>query len=310
MSSHRKPVVRPVVVGVDGSATALQAVRCAAERANRDGLPLRLVHAYQLPLGFPSGVTEEESVLNILRREGSRWLGEARDLATTVVPGLDVDTELAAMPATTGLVRESENASMLVVGNRGHQPVTSVLVGSTALAVASHAHCPVMLVRNGAEGSPVSGPVVVGVDGTEASEAAVAFAFAEASAAGTTLVVLHAYAESVFETAITGDNAPLDWTLQREVAEEVLAERLAGWQEKYPDVRVEREIVHDRPIRALRRRAQTARLVVVGRRGRGGFRDLVLGSTSMQLTHHATCPVAVVRTETVSAPQASPSTTE
>jgi nucleotide-binding universal stress UspA family protein len=287
-----------VLVGIDGSATAVHAVRRAAERAGRDGLPLRIVHAYHLPLGFPSGVTEEESILNVLRREGRRWLDEARDVATTVVPGLTVDIELAAMPATTGLRRESEDASVLVLGNRGHSALASLVVGSTSLALASHAHCPVVLVRaNGADGNPGTGPVVVGVDGTQASEAAMAFAFAEAAAADATLVALHAYAESALESALAGDNADLDWQRQREVAEQMLGERLAGWQEKYPEVRVEREVLRDRPARALRRCAETARLVVVGRRGRGGFRDLVLGSTSQQLLHHATCPVAVVRTE-------------
>jgi nucleotide-binding universal stress UspA family protein len=296
VTSQRKPVV----VGVDGSATALNAVRWAARRASRDGLSLRIVHAYHLPLGFPSGVTEEESILNIMRGEGRRWLDEARDVATTAVPGLEVDTELAAMVATTGLVLESEHASVLVLGNRGHNALTGVLLGSTSLALASHARCPVVLVRNGSDGSPETGPVVVGVDGTQASEAAVAFAFAEAAATGATLVALHAYAESVFDGALLSggaDNMDVDWQRQRELAEESLGERLAGWQEKYPQVRVERDIVHDRPTRALRRCARTARLVVVGRRGRGGFRDLLLGSTSQQLLHHATCPVAVVRTE-------------
>jgi nucleotide-binding universal stress UspA family protein len=292
------PRTKPIVVGVDGSATALLAVRWAAERARLDGLPLRLVHAYHLPIGFPSGVTEEESILNVLRGQGRRWLDEAREVATTVAPGLDVHAELAAMPTTTGLVHESESASVLVLGNRGHSAFTGLLVGSTSLTLAGHAHSPVVLVRNGSDGSPRTGPVVVGVDGTEASEAALAFAFAEASAAGATLVALHAYAESVFEEALAANNAPPNWTLQREVAETALAERLAGWQEKYPEVRVERDVVHDRPNRALRRCAQTARLLVVGRRGHGGFRDLVLGSTSQHLLHHATCPVAVVRTET------------
>jgi nucleotide-binding universal stress UspA family protein len=297
MVSHSKPVV----VGVDGSAAALLAVRWAAERASRDGVPLLLVHAYHLPIGFPSGVTEEESILDILRREGRRWLGEARVLATEVASELEVHTELAAMPTTTGLVHGSETASVLVLGNRGHNALTGLLLGSTSLALAGHALSPVVLVRNrvdGAEGAPSTGPVVVGVDGTEASEAALAFAFAEASAEGALLVAVHAYAESVLEEALAADNAPLNWTLQREVAEAALAERLAGWQEKYPQVRVEREVVHDRATRALRRCAQTARLLVVGRRGHGGFRDLVLGSTSQQLLHHVTCPVAVVRTET------------
>ena len=289
---------KPVVVGVDGSPTALLAVRWAARRASRDGVPLRLAHTYHLPIGFPSGVTEEESILDALRREGRRWLDAARELATETVPGLEVHTQLAAMPTTTGLVHESETASVLVLGNRGHNALTSLLVGSTSLALAGHALSPVVLIRNGADGSPSTGPVVVGVDGTEASEAALAFAFAEASAEGAELVAVHAYAESAFEEALAANNAPMNWTLQREVAQAALAERLAGWQEKYPHVHVEREVVHDRATRALRRCAQTARLLVVGRRGRGGFRDLVLGSTSQQLLHHVTCPVAVVRTET------------
>jgi nucleotide-binding universal stress UspA family protein len=287
----------PVVVGIDGSTTALLAVRWAASRARRDGLALRIVHAYELPRGFPSGVTEEESVLDVLRREGRRWLAEARDAAGAVAPGLAVESELAAMPTATGLLRESANASVLVMGNRGRSALADLLVGSTSLALTSRAHCPVVLVRDGAEGSPATGPVVVGVDGTEASEAAVEFAFAEAAAENATLVALHAYTESVFESVLAGNNAPLDWTLQRQLADETLAERLSGWQEKYPQVRVEREVVHDRPTRALRRCAQTARLVVVGRRGRGGRHDVVLGSTSHHLLHHATCPVAVVRTE-------------
>lgn len=295
MASHRKPVV----VGIDGSATAQQAVRQAARRASRDGAPLRIVHMYERPLGLPPGLTEEESILNVLRREGIRRLDEARDVATTVAPGLEVDTDLAALPVRTGLLRESEHASVLFLGNRGHSPLTGLLVGSTALGLAGHAHCPVVLTRGGTEVTPRTGPVAVGVDGTRASEAALAFAFVEAAAEDATLVAVHAYAESVFDTLIPGVEMDLDWRRQRELAEETIGERLAGWQEKYPQVRVEREVVRDRPTRALRRCAQTARLVVVGRRGRGGFHDLVLGSTSQQLLHHATCPVAVVPKETI-----------
>lgn len=118
---------------------------------------------------------------------------------------------LRAAP-TTGLLHETENAALLVLGNRGRNALTGLLVGSTALALIGLAHCPVVLVRNGADGnSGHTGPIVVGIDGTEASEAAVAFAFAEASAQGATLVALHAWAESVFETALAGPDAPLDW---------------------------------------------------------------------------------------------------
>jgi nucleotide-binding universal stress UspA family protein len=291
---------KPVVVGVDGTAAALHAVRWAAECAVRTGLLLRIIHAYKLPLGFPTGVTEEESVLNALRLQGRQWLSEARDAATEIIAPPSVETELAAMPASAALVRESEKASLLVLGNKGRNTLTGLLAGSTSLALASQAHCPLVLVRaNGAGGIPRTGPIVVGVDGTEASEAALAFVLAEASEQGAPLVALHAWAESAFETALAAGNAPLDWARHRQLAEEALAERLAGWQEKYPEVRVERELVHDRPTRALRRCAETARLLVVGRRGRGGLVDL-LGSTSHHLLHHAPCPVAVVRTETTS----------
>lgn len=220
---------KPVVVGVDGTAAALHAVRWAAECAVRTGLLLRIIHAYKLPLGFPTGVTEEESVLNALRLQGRQWLSEARDAATEIIAPPSVETELAAMPASAALVRESENASLLVLGNKGRNTLTGLLAGSTSLALASQAHCPLVLVRaNGADGNPRTGPIVVGVDGTEASEAALAFAFAEASEQGASLVALHAWAESAFETALAAGNAPLDWARHRQLAEEALAERLAG----------------------------------------------------------------------------------
>ncbi|SMD27505.1 Universal stress protein family protein [Kibdelosporangium aridum] len=79
-------------------------------------------------------------------------------------------------------------------------------------------------------------------------------------------------------------------------AEETLAEQLARWQQKYPDVRVTRQVVRDRPAHALLRFSDEAQLIVVGSRGRGGFRGLLLGSTSQHLLRHAPCPVAVVRT--------------
>jgi nucleotide-binding universal stress UspA family protein len=284
----------PVVVGVDGSPAAVDAVRWAAAQALRDGLSLRLVHAYELPAGFPTGVTEEESVLVAIRERGRAWLAGAAAVAAEALPAERVETTLTSAATAAGLLRESETASLVVLGNKGRNLLTGMLAGSTSVAVAGHAHCPVVLVR----GTAPAGPVVVGVDGTQASEPAIAFAFAEASARGAELVALHAWADSVFDSALAGNGAPLDFDRDRQVAEEVLAERLAGWQEKYPDVTVRRDLVHDRPNRALRRCAQTAQLLVVGRRGHGGFRDLVLGSNSQHVVHHANCPVAVLRSET------------
>jgi len=103
--------------------------------------------------------------------------------------------------------------------------------------------------------------------------------------------------DAVTDTVLLGHPAPPDFEPAQQRAYETLAERLAGWQEKYPDVHVRREVVRDHPSRALLRYAEGARLIVVGTRGRGGFSGLVLGSTGQHLLHHAPCPVAVVRTE-------------
>lgn len=262
---------RPVVVGVDGSSAALRAVRWAAERAAREGLPLRLVHAYELPLGVPAGLDEEEVVLDAIRVRGRQWLSEAHDVAAGVAPGVAIRTALLDGIPVGALVRESLDADLVVLGNRGQHALTGLLVGSTALAVAGRAAAPVVLVRDTVTGD---GPVVVGVDGTETSAPAVAFAFAEASARRAPLVVLHAYTEPT-------------------AAARTLEDRLSGWPAKYPDVTVARELVPDRPSRALRRRTSTAQLVVVGNRGHGLLSGL-LGSTSQHLVHHAACPVAVL----------------
>jgi nucleotide-binding universal stress UspA family protein len=107
---------------------------------------------------------------------------------------------------------------------------------------------------------------------------------------------VHAWTDLVIEAAHLGGAAALDFAPLEQQAAETLAERLAGWQEKYPDVHVIREVVRERTVKALLRNSEHAQLVVVGTRGRGGFRGLLLGSTSQHLLQHATCPVAVVRT--------------
>lgn len=290
-----------VVVGIDGSASALQAARWAATIAERDHVPVRLVHVYELPLGLPSGITQEESTLNRMHERGARLLAEAREAVARVDPAVPTEVVLGAGSASDALVRESENAAMVVLGTRGLSALTGLLVGCTSVAVAGQAQAPVVIVRGTDPDRPPldTGPVVVGIDGTVVSEAAVAFAFAEASARGADLVAVHTWTESAFELALAGNHVLVDLRAMRELAEETLAERLAGWREKYPDVRVKREVVHDRPAAALQRRTPTAQLVVVGRRGRGAFRSLVLGSTSQTLLHHAQCPVAVIRNETL-----------
>jgi nucleotide-binding universal stress UspA family protein len=134
--------------------------------------------------------------------------------------------------------------------------------------------------------------IVVGVDGSAISEAAIAFAFEEASWRGLGLTVVHAWQMS--RMPVTFDVAEAT----REAAEErVLAEALAGWSEKYPDVQVMSRLVRDHPARALMEEAMGAVLLVVGSHGRGRFAEMVLGSVSQVVLRHASTSIAIVRNQ-------------
>jgi len=162
-----------------------------------------------------------------------------------------------------------------------------LLLGSVSTALLQHAHCPVAVVHSDGGAAP-DAPVVVGIDGSPASQTATALAFDEASRRGVELVALHAWSDvGVFP--VLG----MDWRDRERDGEEVLAERLAGWQEQYPDVQVRRELVCDTPARWLLQECENAQLVVLGSRGRGGFPGMLLGSVSSAVAHAARIPVIV-----------------
>jgi nucleotide-binding universal stress UspA family protein len=288
-----------VVVGVDGSDRGRQAVRWAAAAAGLRDAPLRLVHAVPMPAGYPPGIVDWHNLRDALETQGRAWLEEARVAAGQAVPGLRVEVALEVAPAVVTLLGESRRAGLLVLGSRGLGGFTGLLVGSTSVELAAHAHCPVVVVpdQQAEDALPAGGPVIVGVDGTPAGEAAIEFAFAEAARRRSDLVAVHAWSDLLLEVAFAGAADALEISRVAEQARELLAERLAGRPADYPDVRVTREVVHSHPTRALLRHAAGAQLVVVGSRGRGGFTGLLLGSTSQHLLHHAQCPVAVVRTQ-------------
>jgi nucleotide-binding universal stress UspA family protein len=240
---------------------------------------LRLVHAFELPVRNTSDALETPGVRDLLYAQGGRWLAEARRVAVAAAPEVPVEFVSADSSAADLLVKESATASLVVLGTRGFGGLMGMLVGSTAVTVAARAHCPMVVVCGTGE-VPARGPVVLGVD-DRTGEAAVEFAFAEAALRGADLVAVH---------GVDGEGLA-------DEAAGLLAEWLSGYEQKYAEVRVVGRVEHDSPARALLARAATAQLVVVGTRGRGSFRGLVLGSTSQQLLHHSPCPVAVVRAD-------------
>jgi nucleotide-binding universal stress UspA family protein len=283
-----------VLAGVDGSASAERAVTWAAEEAARLRAPLDLVHACGV-IPVHSQVALPRSFHEALADQGREWLDRAAGLARQAAPDVEVSARLRDGFPIEVLLREAESARMLVLGSRGLGGFTGLLVGSVAVALAAHGSCPVVVVRGEDDAvPPAEGPVVLGVDGSPAGEGAIRFAFDAASRRGVPLVALHTWSDVTMRDLWTTTMPELDWNVLETKERELLAERLAGWQEKYPDVEVRRVVTTSRPARSLIEESRRARLVVVGSRGRGGVRGMLLGSTSQALLHHSHCPVAVV----------------
>ncbi len=263
-----------IVVGTDGSESARHAVAWAAREAAIRHLPLRVVHGLVWPQAYAPMAPVYQDSGDGLREAAEQFVAEA-----------------------------AHDAALIVVGTRGLGGFSGLIVGSTATQLAVYAPCPVIVVRGSAAEKPARDeetaeaprPVVVGVDASDHALAALGFGFEEASLRGAPLVAVHAWTSPT--STGPGDMLPpvYDPVEVQEDETRLLSELLAGWTEKFPDVRVTRRVIRARPDRAMVEASKWADLVVVGARGVGGFRGLLFGSVSQAVLHHAQCPVAVVR---------------
>ncbi|PRX45206.1 nucleotide-binding universal stress UspA family protein [Prauserella shujinwangii] len=290
----------PILVGVDGSDSALRATAWAALAAARRHAPLLLVATLPGPAPYGAGVGIPDRFFVDLETEGRRRLAEAAETAKQAggeTATLEIRTEFHIGGPIPVLRERAREARLLVLGTRGLGELTGTFVGSVAVALVAHAPCPVTVVRGRTPGAepPREGPVVVGVDGSPLSAAALGAAFEEAALRRTRLVAVHAWSDAALSASAGFSPGELPWAEIETAEQVVLAERLAGWRERYPDVPVDRIVTRDRPVRSLLHEAEHAQLLVVGSRGRGGFSGLLLGSTSNALVHSAPCPLLIVR---------------
>ena len=284
-----------IVVGIDDSPAARVALQWAAHDAELRKIPLTLVHAISpevstwLTTPLPAGVMRWQ------QDHGRRLVDEGLKLVEEVCQHggpAGVHTEILASAAVPTLINLSKDAEMLVAGSQGSGRWPGRLLGSVSAALLRHAHCPVAIVHDEdpSTPTPVQAPVLAGIDGSPASESATALAFDEASRRQVGLVALHAWSD-LDTTELPG----IDWPTTQSMAEELLAERLAGWQEQYPDVQVTRIVEQAQPARQIVQQSEEAQLVVVGSRGRGGFAGLLVGSVGETVAQMAKVPVIVAR---------------
>jgi nucleotide-binding universal stress UspA family protein len=209
-------------------------------------------------------------------------------------PEIEVSTSVETGQAVTVLCDLSRRARMLVLGSRGHGGFAGLLAGSVSVAVAVHAHCPVVVIRRlapAADGLPIA----VGVDDSAQSRLAIDFAFAEAQARSVPVVAIRAW-----HPPTPSPHATVPFLRAEEIAEIETAERaflhdaLQPAVVRHPGVTVRESVADQAAAAALTEMSARAQLMVVGSRGHGGFTGLLLGSVGMQLLHYATCPVVIV----------------
>jgi nucleotide-binding universal stress UspA family protein len=278
---------RKIIVGYDRSTDARAAAAWALDEAARTGALVEFLYEWPTwapaastipaPAVWPDGETD---------RAIRGMLDEAVKNARYSHPSVHTEVSTVHAPAALTLVDRSAEASLVVVGSQGHSGVYGLL-GSISVAVSAHAHCPVVVVRGAAAATD---PVVVGVDDSEWAPLALEFAFDQAAARGVPLRVLRGWRP----VAGLWEERPVATAAGAAEQRQALDDVLTGWRAKYPQVEVAPDVLLEHPAQMLATASTTAQLVVVGSRGRGALRGMLLGSVSQHLLHHAACTVAVV----------------
>ncbi|MEU4564634.1 universal stress protein [Actinoplanes sp. NPDC023936] len=281
-----------IVVAVDGTEPSRAAVRWAAREAELSNRSLLVLHI--LDWEWNASRYDFDGLHFAMAQEiADGIVARAAEHAKKVAPAISVVTGVRTGNPAAQLIIASEEGALMVLGHRGSGGFSELRLGSVSQRVATHAHSPVVVVRGRPD--PYTGPVVVGVDDAESADAVLETAFAVARERGSGVTAVHAYVPVPPMYAGYLPAAQLQSEELDEAERARVLERLALWRAKYPDVPVETLMSHGTAASVLTGVSHTAQLVVVGSRGHGVIVGTLLGSTGLQLLHHAECPVLIVR---------------
>ncbi|MFG2972430.1 universal stress protein [Streptomyces sp. NPDC048331] len=277
-----------VVVGVVDAEELVPVVRAAAWEALAHGGVLRVLHAVEWPL--PPG--SAEGLGHVQRAE--RVIAPFVELVAKEFPQVRAVPDIFSGSPAPALLRRSHEATLVVVGHRGSGGFPRLPLGSVALQVATHAACPVLVIRPGEEQDPPPQRprVVVGAEASAVPAEVMDFAVAAAVRREADLDVIHAVAPPVLARAGTTGPVLTDQQALSDSAAKALERELAAYRKQWPRLRL--HVSEGRPANVLVEASRSAVLLVAGTRGRSGLRRLMLGSVSGEVLHHAHCPVAVI----------------
>ncbi len=285
-----------VVIGFDGSTSAESAARWAAREAQSRGLGLTVIHATIPPLSssgaWGPGAPISMDAIDEIRDSAQTFL----DTFASTLPASDIQTLVQVGSPTGILLAASESAALIVVGSRGHGGFKELLLGSVSQQLVTHADCPVVVIRE--ERTVDATAVVVGVDGSAASHAAVDFAFDYASRHHLSVLAIHAWDVPSFDLIVMPNTpVPIEIGDIADTEVRLAAELLAGYEARYPDVTLETRVIRTTPANAILSVESEASVIVMGTRGHGAVIGSIIGSVSHTILHRASVPVIVVTEE-------------
>ncbi|PRI12172.1 universal stress protein [Leucobacter massiliensis] len=277
------------LIGVDGSEQSRAALAWGLARATERGASVELLH-----VADDSFLSESVAFLSEAQQASEQMLqGETEYARSLGFSGKITGTAVVGHPIAE-LEEASKHADLLVLGAHGGSRFAGSFFGTRAVKAAATAHCPVAVIPADDADAVSRTGVVVGVDGSEPSKRAIAFAAEEASTRGVPLIAVYAWMPPLTPGLEYLWSEELVES-QRAAAEEAIAIGVAGLAQRYPDLEVRREIVQSAPVAALVQAAERADMIVVGSRGRGGISRLLLGSVSHGVLQALPCPVVVTR---------------